>query len=84
MDAVLIGSERMLRSGVGRESSPVRNCARNADRPSSQQILQLKLFIAQITLSFFLESIPEQKQPMDHVEFVTRKPKVSYVRPRPW
>ena len=83
MDAVLIGSERMLRSGVGRESSPVRECARNAHRPS-QQILQLKLFIAQITFSFFLESIPEEEQPMDHVEFVTRKTKVSYVRPRPW
>ncbi len=47
-------------------------------------MLELKLFLAQINLNFFLEKIPEGKQPEGMVEHLTRKPKVTYVRPVPW
>lgn len=40
--------------------------------------------LAKINLAFFLESIPAKYDSDEFVEYVSRKPKSTYVRPVPW
>ncbi|KAJ9110647.1 hypothetical protein QFC19_001476 [Naganishia cerealis] len=47
-------------------------------------VLELKTMLAKINLAFFLESIPSEYDSDEFVEYISRKPKVSYVRPVPW
>ncbi|KAJ9110668.1 hypothetical protein QFC19_001497 [Naganishia cerealis] len=44
------------------------------------QVLELKTMLAKINLAFFLESIPSEFDSDEFVEYISRKPKVSYRR----
>ncbi len=47
-------------------------------------VLELKLFMIALNLAFFFESIPSEFDTEESQEFVTRKPKNSFVRPVKW
>jgi hypothetical protein len=48
------------------------------------QNLELKLFIAQLTLAFFFEPVPKELDSYEGIEVVARHPEHSFVRPVPW
>lgn len=47
-------------------------------------MLELKTVLAKVNLEFFLESIPPKYDSDEYVEFISRKPKNTFVRPVPW
>ena len=47
-------------------------------------MLELKLFTAMLSLSFFLESVPAELDGDGSKEVVTNSPTNVYIRPRKW
>ena len=47
-------------------------------------MLEIRLFLALLQMTFFFEAVPEDLDGSEASEVVTVHPKKSYVRPIPW
>jgi hypothetical protein len=47
-------------------------------------MLEIRLFLALLQMSFFFEAVPEELDGSEASEVVTVHPTKSYVRPIPW
>jgi hypothetical protein len=53
-------------------------------RPRLDQVLELKVLIALISTSFFLDSVPSELDTDDSVVLISRQPVQCYINPVRW
>ncbi|KAJ9094242.1 hypothetical protein QFC21_006068 [Naganishia friedmannii] len=78
-----LNDEGVFDSSVGVQSLPF-SAGQRGCFGKALAILELKTMLAKNNLAFFLDPIPAEYDSDEFEEYVSRKPKVAYVRPVPW